>query len=135
MPGVPVDLSGILRLCELTGNEGAKLVVLEGDSFDRHSFAPGIRVTPVSPIITCDEGQEYVCGLVVKNPFFGKAVPFRVGGTESALSFLSSSKILVCDLPQWHLAHSLMDHYRIQNVEARWIENVPALYVSCDWDE
>jgi hypothetical protein len=134
VPGIPVDLIGIRTLCRLTGNREANLENIRKNPVKRLRIPRDMQVEPVSTIVSSSGGQEYVSGLVVKNPFLGKPIP---PGEARSLGdpfwLLSTNQYLVCALRNWHNTGILMDHYKLCFVEGCWIEHVPAFYILCDW--
>jgi len=85
-------------------------------------------------IITSEQGSDYVCGLIVKNPFFDRPLPIeKLESRNSPLAFLTNNEFLLCAMPQWHNVNAPECEYELVSVEGSWIESVPALYVRCDW--
>jgi hypothetical protein len=132
--GVPVDITGLRRLCALTENMDARLETMLNKPVETYRFHPRIPIDAVGKIITSEPGQDYVSGLIVKNPFFDKPLPIeKFPSRNSPLAFLSNNELLMCAMPQWHIANALKYEYDLVAVEGCWIENLPALYVHCDW--
>jgi Restriction endonuclease len=132
--GVPVDMSGLRRLCTSTQNLDARLETLLDKRVDKYRFHPRIPVDAVGRIVTSEQGMDYVSGLIVKNPFFDRTLPIqKFPSPNSPLQFLTNNEFLVCAMPQWHGANTPTPQYDLIAVEACWVENIPVLYVRCDW--
>ena len=137
IPGIPVDLSNIRRLCNQTDNPGAYLETISKNPVQSHTFRPGVEIKPTAPIVASEDGDDWACGMLVKNLFFGN--PALLGEAvaedriELPLKLLSNNKMLFCTMRNWHKADVLMRRYELRHAEACWIENMPVLYVDCDW--
>jgi hypothetical protein len=135
MSGVPVDSAGVRRLCDKTNNEGARFEIVAKKSVQTYRFRPAVEVKPVGIVVDPREGQ-WACGLVVTNPFYVPGTRGSFGAAEladSPIRFLSNTELLFCRLKSWHGADKAMDRYELEYVEGCWIENLPVLYVACDW--
>ncbi len=135
-PGTPVDMSAIRRLCELVKNPDAKLENVDSNPVETLRFHPRIRVEAVGTIVSESDGAKLVSGLIVKNPFFGKQVPFREKPSRGEpLKFLSNNEYLLCSMKQWHVLGNQQVKYEIRYAEACWIEHIPVLHIACDWSD
>ncbi|HXC43831.1 MAG TPA: restriction endonuclease [Candidatus Dormibacteraeota bacterium] len=134
LPGIPVDPSGIRRLCNKTNNQTAKFELGERKSIDTHRFCPPVELEAVGLIM---DAEGWAVGIVAKNPFYKPGVrsSFDVPSlrSNSAIRHLSNTELLPCRLKSWHRAGEFMNKYQLFDVDGCWIENAPALYVGCDW--
>jgi hypothetical protein len=135
-PGIPVDMSAIRRLCELAKNPDAKLENVHSNPVETLTFHPRVPVEAVGSIVSESDGAQFVSGLIVKNPFFGKQVPLREKPSRGEpLKFLSNNEYLLCSMKQWHVLGNQKVKYEIRYAEACWIEHIPVLHIACDWSD
>jgi len=133
-PGIPVDMSAIRRLCELVKNPDAKLENVDSNPVETLRFHPQVPVEAVGSIVSESDGAQFVSGLIVKNPFFGKQIPLREKPSRGEpLKFLSNNEYLLCSMKQWHVLGNQKVKYEIRYAEACWIEHIPVLHIACDW--
>jgi len=133
--GIPVDNAGLRRLCDKTNNEGARFEIGTNKPIQTYRFRPRVEVKPIGFVVDPREGK-WACGLIAKNPFYKPGARNSFGTPELAdgpVRFLSNTELLFCRLKSWHGADKAMDRYELEHVEGCWIENLPVLYVSCDW--
>lgn len=134
--GLPVDMSGIHGLCDLTDNREAKLEIVGENPVKIHRFHPKVRIEPIGTIVSDSDGRQYASGLIVKNPFLGRPIPpGEATSLGQPLEMLSNNDLLVCELQSWHNPDVRMDHYEIRYAEGCWIEHYPVLHVVCDWTD
>jgi hypothetical protein len=136
MSGIPVDTSGIRRLCEKFGNEEARFEVLKKKPIYSNRFHPAIEIEPVGTILDPVE-RGWITGLVARNPFYkpdsSSSLHLPSLESDSAIGHLTNTEFVICRLGSWHPASKTMDRYDLLRVEGCWIENLPVLYLKCDW--
>jgi hypothetical protein len=134
--GVPVDPSGMRRLCKKTDNQNVRFEVFRQMPIQTHRFDKPIEIEPVGVVVDPSK-LGWATGVIAKNPFFksGQRSSFDSPalGSSSAIRHLSNTEFLICRLKSWHPVGKLMDSYRVFYVEGCWIEHIPVLYVACDW--
>jgi hypothetical protein len=136
VPGIPVDMSAVLRLCKLVKNPGVNLEMVGTKPVETIRFQPRIPVEAVGTIVCESNGTPMVSGLIVRNPFYGKKPPRREKSYPGdPLNFLSNNEYLLCPMKQWHVLGDRNVKYEIRFAEACWVENIPVLHIACDWKE
>ena len=133
LPGIPVDMSSIRRLCALTHNSTAILASVNENPVKTLTFRPKIEVEAEATIVSHSNGREWVSGVIVKNPFL--KIGFPSGDNppvRSPFTLLTKHDFIVCALPHWH-GPGLMERYHLRYAEACWIEHIPGFYIACDW--
>ncbi len=133
--GVPVDTAAVQRLCAKTGNSNARYEIVTDRPIQTHRFHPFVEVKPIGLAVDPREGG-WASGLIARNPFYERGARGSFGGSElanSPIRFLSNAELIFCRLRSWHGAARPMDRYELEHVEGCWIENIPVLYIACDW--
>ena len=137
LPGIPVDLSKFQELARRTGNPNAHFQTSLGSGLQSAHFKAGkVRLMPHSKIVSIDRGEEWVSGIVAKNPFTTnrmKRLAENLG--ESFPRHLSEPKHLLCTVDDWFLLRDGVSNLSVRSVFGTWIGHVPVLNVRCTWEE
>jgi hypothetical protein len=81
------------------------------------------------------DGEEWVVGLVIKNPYRGAA---REGGSDNAESLpwgLDETAVLVCDLAEWHVLERQKVRYYLHSIEWSTTSSVSVVRPIANWEE
>ena len=133
--GIPVNGAAVQRLCAKTSNSGARYEIVTDKPIQTYRFSPFVEIRPIGLVVDAREGG-LACGFIARNPFYQHGARASFGGsdlTDSPIRFLSNTELISCRLKSWHGAVRPMDRYEIEHVEGCWIENIPVLYIACDW--
>jgi hypothetical protein len=127
LPGIPVDHSPYLRLCEYIGDDWAHFGYI-GERWTqsrRLKRSARLLITGLainSKLNRDDFGIErgVVVGVIARNPFYGKkSLPKELLDPEIApLHGLTETKLLLCSLRDWHDDGDVVDHYVLEGIEA-----------------
>jgi hypothetical protein len=133
--GIPIDTAAVQRLCAKTNNCGARYEIVADKPIQTYRFSPFVEVKPIGLVVDPREGG-WACGFIARNPFYQHGTCASFGGSslaESPIRFLSNTELIFCRLKSWHGTARIMDKYEIEYVEGCWVENIPVLYIACDW--
>lgn len=140
LPGIPINGTGLQRLCAATQNPDAYLEPV-GD-FEPDSVRCQQRqtsVTAVAQIIgrSSLDDEQVVVGIVIKNPFFGSNALAPPQGKQkySPLLYLIDTEFLVCDLAHWHEPGETVRNYFFRELRGVWTGHMPVFDIMCEWDE
>lgn len=139
LPGVPVNMTRLQRLCVITQNTEAYLepiIDFEPDRVRREY--PKASLTAVAQIIATGlDDEQMVAGIVIKNPFFGTDGLTLPSSTQkySPLPHLADTELIVCDLAHWHEPGEIVQNYFFRDLSAIWIGRRPVFDIMCEWDE
>jgi hypothetical protein len=124
LPGVPVDPSPFVRLCEYTDNHWANFEYIGERWTSRIIFRKPIALNVVGTVVNREPGlgRERECvviGIVARNPFYGrKQLPKELMETEILpLRELSATELLICSLQDWHEDGDVVGHYLLKGLE------------------
>jgi hypothetical protein len=137
LPGVPADLSKIQELARKTGNPDALFQTNLGSGLHSAHFQAGqIKLVPHSKIVNSYLGEEWVCGIVAKNPFTANRMK-RLSGSlgEFFPRHLPDPKYLLCAVSDQYLLRDEVSNLSVRSVFGTWIGHVPVLSVRCTWEE
>jgi hypothetical protein len=126
LPGVPVDTSPFVRLCQYTGNRWANFEYIG----QRWTSAIRLRKPVILSVVGVvanrelhpDNGLNQDCvviGIIARNPFYQKKeIPKELLESEiSPLLELSAAELLVCSLKDWYEDGDVVDRYFLQGFE------------------
>jgi hypothetical protein len=137
LPGIPVDREPLLELCRKTGNRDAFLTICTAKLFEELRFrSDRTTIEPLGLILSTKSAKERaVCGVVARNPFFGKPSALtRAGLTHgSQIEYLSSVEILCCTLKDWHDEADEIDEYYLTGIQSKWLGQALVMRPSCTW--
>ncbi len=135
LPGLPVDMDGIKRFCDLTRRtEEATLEIVNEDPVKTQHFTPRVQAEPVATIVSDSSGQQWVSGLVIKNPFYRKAVRLAESTSlDQPFSRLREQELLLCALRSWHKVDDRLPRYELLFAEGCWIAHYATFWIVCDW--
>jgi Holliday junction resolvase len=126
MPGIPVDASPFVKLCQYVGNEWAEFQYFSHRMTVRKRLKRTLPIKMVGRITRKadnDEGLPLKCPVVVgvigRNPFYKrKSLPDELEASEIPLAELAETELLICSLRDWHDDGDLVDRYDLQGIEA-----------------
>ena len=91
---------------------------------------------PHLKIVNSDRGEEWVCGIVAKNPFTANQLKRLAGSLgEFFPQHLPEPKHLLCAVSDWYLLRDEVSNLSVRSVWGAWIGHVPVLNVRCTWEE
>ncbi|HWX83977.1 MAG TPA: restriction endonuclease [Xanthobacteraceae bacterium] len=125
LPGVPVDVSPFVKLCQFTRNEWAQFQYI-GQRWTSRTRLRKSRVLNVVGLILDKERHPYrlseervVVGVIARNPFYRKkSLPkelLRPG--VAPLDQLTETELILCSLRHWHGEGDVVDYYLLQGFE------------------
>lgn len=137
LPGIPVDLSKIQELARKTGNPDALFQTSLGSGLHSAHFKAGqVKLVPHSKIVSADHGEEWVSGIMAKNPFTANRIKRLAASLGEFFSrHLSEPKHLLCAVGDWYLLRDEVSNLSVRSVFGTWIGHVPVLNVCCTWEE
>jgi len=139
LPGIPINGTGLQRLCVATQNPDAYLEPVLNFAPDRtRREYSQTSLTAVAQIVASGlDDEQMVSGIVIKNPFFGTdALALPKGKQEhSPLPYLSDAELLVCDLAHWHEPGEIVRSYFFRELIGIWTGHMPLFDIMCEWDE
>jgi hypothetical protein len=137
LPGIPVDLTRIQELARKTGNPDAFFQTNLGSGLHSAHFKAGqLKLVPLSKIISADHGEEWVSGIVAKNPFTASRMKRLAGDLgEFFPRHLPQPKQLLCTVSDQYLSRDEVSNLSVRSVFGTWIGHVPVLNVRCTWEE
>jgi hypothetical protein len=137
LPGIPVNFKPLQKLCEITGNEDVFFRQVTDECILRGRFQPKrIPLQAISRLISADGPEEFVSGLIARNPF--RSGTISIEDSEKAaelLRYLKYPDHLVCELADWHLAADVTTPYILRDVQAIYIGHMPVLHVVATWED
>jgi hypothetical protein len=137
LPGIPVDLSKFQELARKTGNPDALFQTSLGSGLHSTHFKAGqIKLVPNSKIVSAVHAEEWVCGIVAKNPFTASRMN-RLSGSigEFFPQHLPEPKFLLCAISDQYLFRDEVSNLSVRSVFGTWIGHVPVLNVRCTWED
>jgi hypothetical protein len=119
LPGLPVDTSRFLKLCQYAGNEGARFVYISERWTAMRRLKKSIKLDIVGTVLKRDADEKIVVGVIARNPFFRKAsLPKELRDPEiPPLSQLRETELLLCNLSDWHDDGDEIDYYKLHGIE------------------
>jgi (2Fe-2S) ferredoxin len=139
LPGIPVNGTGLQRLCAATQNPNAHLEPVLGFKPDRVSREyRQTTVTDVTQIIGSHlDGEQMVTGNVINHPFFGIDSLAPPAGKQkySPLPYLADTELLICNLAHWHEPGAIVQNYFFRELSGIWTGHMPVFEIMCEWDE
>jgi hypothetical protein len=137
LPGIPVDLSKFQELARKTGNPDALFQTHLGSGLHSAHFKAGqVKLVPHSKIVSADLGEEWVSGIVAKNPFTASRMK-RLSGNlgEFFPQHLPEPKYLLCAVSDQYLLRDEVSNLSARSVFGTWIGHVPVLNIRCTWED
>jgi hypothetical protein len=105
----------------------------------RHGlYGEDITVNPVG-LVAFDDGtdprtQEWVCGIIVANPFALSQYSSRTKLPEWLPGHVDGSELLTCALRHWHPLNYAVASYQLTSCEWTWTSDALAFRATADWD-
>jgi len=137
LAGIPVDSSKIQELARKTGNPEALFQTRSGSGLHSAHFKAGqIKLVPHSKVVNSNLGEEWVCGIVAKNPFTTSRTKRLAGSLgEFFPRHLSNPKYLLCAVSDQYLLRDEVSNLSVRSVFGTWIGHVPVVNVRCTWED
>jgi hypothetical protein len=137
LPGIPVDVSKFQELARKTGNQDALFQTSLGSGLHSAHFKAGqIKLVPQSKIVNSNLGEEWVCGIVAKNPFTASRMKRLAGSLgEFFPRHLPDPKYLLCAVSDQYLLRDEVSNLSVRSAFGTWIGHVPVLNVRCTWED
>lgn len=137
LAGIPVDASKFQELARKTGNPDALFQTSSGSGLHSAHFKAGqIKLVPHSKVVHSNLGEQWVCGIVAKNPFTPSRMKRLAGSLgEFFPRHLSDPKYLVCTVSDQYLLRDEVTNLSVRSVFGTWIGHVPVLNVRCTWED
>jgi Restriction endonuclease len=134
--GIPVDLSKLQELCKKTGNAEARFETHIGSGLFQARFVAGqVKLAPVQKIVTVVRGEEWVTGVVVKNPFNPSRMKALASGLDEFFQrALMGPKYLVCAMDDWYPNSNEVTGLSISKVFGVRAAHGKVLNVHCRWE-
>jgi len=144
LTGVPMDPAPFRNLCDsieadqpLYFRPRHERSVVNG----RVALEGRIALTTVGLVVERDEDepdpaqQDWVVGVVVKNPYRATDGSRRVGAPEWWPSPAEVSEVLICDLRSYHPLTEPRTGYRLWSCEWSWTSDALVIRPRVDWDD
>jgi hypothetical protein len=126
LPGVPVDTSPFLKLCQYTGNDWANFEYIGQRWTSTVRLKKPVTLNVTGVIVNrelfsgADPNRErVVIGIIGRNPFYRKkSLPQELLKSGiSPLHELNETELLVCSLKDWYEDGDVVDRYVLQGFE------------------
>lgn len=136
LAGIPVDLSKLQELCRKTGNTEARFKTHLGNGLHQARFVAGrVKLTPVHKIITVLQGEEWVTGVVAKNPFTLRRMKILAADfDELFFRALMGPKYLICAMDDWYPNSDQVTGLSVSKIFGVWAAHGRVLNVHCRWE-
>ena len=122
LPGVPVNTSRYVELCQYLGNEAAHFEFMHDRWTETRRLRKSIKLEIVGRVVEKEiyAPDAIVIGLIAKNPFYGdRALVEELVEQEMApVVQLDGNALLLCDLRDHHPDDKKVDYYELQGIEA-----------------
>jgi hypothetical protein len=83
-----------------------------------------------------DHGQEWVSGIVAKNPFTANRMKrLAASFDEFFQQHLTEPKYLLCAVDDWYPNRDEVSKFSVRSVYGTWIGHVPVLNVHRSWED
>jgi hypothetical protein len=150
LPGVPLDTQRLRSLAEKFGAGDTLYFRPLGEKSVFYAYGTPlggppedvIKVKPVARAVDEEGDEQWVTGVVVRNPWFRKRPPPATEDDDPALDrqrdvmmALSRFELLPCYMGQHHEPDDIVDYYYIRFVEASWTSDVMMIRAVVDWNE
>lgn len=140
LSGVPLDSTPIRQLAALLQVSHPLYFRPRNDrAVTRHGLQrDAIAVDPVGFVVVDDDTdprtREWVCGIVVANPFELSQYSSRTQQPEWLPGHVDNSELLICALRQWHPHSYAVAGYRLTSCEWTWTSDAMVFRGTADWD-
>lgn len=121
LSGIPVDLEPFVRLCRYTGNEWASFEYVQERLTKtvrlKKAIALQMRGTIIGKALPSRDDDEFIVGLIVKNPFFKrKKLPKELDRSDYPIP-LHDDELIPCFLRHHHLRNQRIKEYQLTGFE------------------
>lgn len=145
LPGIPLDPEPFRRFAEDFELDQVYFRPLASETVRRNWNLPGRDIRPEvlaflrspSHAPSDDEPEDWVSGIVARNPFFEKpdAEAIQGLGDEEIVRHLAESELLVCRLSSWRAPHQTINYYYLRGIEATRTGDVTIFQIMADWND
>jgi hypothetical protein len=121
LPGIPVDMTPFLNLCQYTGNGWAYFEHVGRRLTHGRRLKEAIRLEVIGQAVSTLDDERVIVGVIAKNPFFRKPLPRELQCDDLAgFADLNRTELLLCNLRDWHDEGMVTDAYMLQGFEVTW---------------
>jgi hypothetical protein len=131
--GIPVNDAAFTHLCSRFDADEAFYRPRTSRSVTRNHFDKPTRVTPKALLVQPMDGEDWVVGLVIDNPYHGNHA--SRDGDEQLPWNISQSSVLVCALRSWHQLKGPKRTYRLWELEWSETSDTTVVRPLADWDD
>lgn len=131
--GIPVDDGAIRQFCDRFGDDDTFYRPRTSESVKRVRLPEPRDVTPISLVVQPMDGEDWVVGIVIENPYRGRGFDSVVEGDSPWL--LHDSANLLCDLGQWHPLKKKNKRYYLRSLEWSVTSETTVVHPVADWDD
>jgi Restriction endonuclease len=126
LPGVPVDTSPFVKLCQYAGNGWASFEYIGQRWTSAVRLRKPITLNVIGTVVNIESHsgddpnrERVVIGIIARNPFFlKKQLPKELLESKiSPLPELNVTELLVCSLKDWHEDGDVIDRYLLEGFE------------------
>lgn len=144
LPGIPVDMSRFLRLCQYVNNDWAHFDYVNARWTSSRRLKTNRRLDVIGHVLKADIGpvgtkppSRVVIAVIARNPFYKRsALPKELQDPEIlSLRQILDNELLLCDLRDWHDEGSKPDYYYLEGVEVTEGGTGPILRPFGTWNE
>jgi hypothetical protein len=139
LQGVPLNPEPVRNFASLLGvHEQRYFRARSGASVERHHLRGEEALEPLGYVVydqpNDPEDPEWVCGVIVRNPWFAGRYESRSELPEWLPGHVDSSELLICALGQYHPVGFPVDEYRFRWCEWAWTSDALVFHPVADWD-
>jgi hypothetical protein len=141
--GIPLDSKPLQELCERFGIHERIHFRPRNEKSVNRSRPPrnskrrqvtAIAFVVASPDSEMFQGEEWVVGIVIKNPFIVKEGSKRKPWPKWVPDMLRDSEYLICSLRSWHQVDSIGKYsYEFWDFESSWTSDALVVRALADW--
>lgn len=139
LQGVPMDPEPVRNFASLLGvHEQRYFRARSGRSIERQHLRGEEPLVPRGYVVFDQpddtDDPEWVCGLIIENPWFGERYESRSELPEWLPGRVDASELLICALGQYHPVGFPVSDYRFRWCEWAWTSDALVFHPVADWD-
>jgi hypothetical protein len=139
LQGVPLDPEPVRNFASILGVHDQRYFrALRGRSVERQHLRGEEALVPHGYVVFDQpddaDDPEWVCGLIVDNPWFGARYESRSELPEWLPGYVDGSELLICALGQYHPVGFPVGEYRFRWCEWAWTSDALVFHPVADWD-
>ncbi len=152
LPGIPIDAEPFERLARAFDLDDLAYFRPLGSESERNTSArlagERVELEPVGFLhrawyddedaegeVRGERREEYVVGIIARNPFRGTRPRGLQGGLDDLLHERDSPELLVCDLRSWHEPGRAVDRYYVWSVKSIGLYGAPVIAPVAEWED